>query len=282
MAKTKAPLQSFSASGALAKTMTYRTDNGRNIVSMYTGPNTLGKREASALQKSRRELYFYGTKSWNALSQSIKNTLSETAEKINLSGFNLFIQKFLKIRASEYISFYPAPTPNNNNYTGIAWSPELGLFCAVSSTGSLNRVMTSPDGINWTPRTTPNNNGYLGIAWSPELGLFCAVSATGSLDRVMTSPDGINWTPRTTPNDNNYIGIAWSPELGLFCAVAVSGTLDRAMTSPDGINWTPRTTPNDNYYRSVAWSPELGLFCAVSSTGSSNRVMHSDLIYREC
>jgi len=78
----------------------------------------------------------------------------------------------------------------DNDWHSIAWSPELGLFAAVSENGTGNRVMTSPDGINWTIRSSAANNGWVGIAWSPELGLFAAVSYSGVGNRVMTSPTG--------------------------------------------------------------------------------------------
>jgi len=57
-----------------------------------------------------------------------------------------------------------------------------------------NRVMTSPNGIDWTIRVSAADNGWHSVCWSPELELFCAVSYSGTGNRVMTSPDGINWT----------------------------------------------------------------------------------------
>jgi hypothetical protein len=70
----------------------------------------------------------------------------------------------------------------------VTWAKELGLFCAVSDTGTGNRVMTSADGITWTSRTSAANNGWFSVTWAKELGLFCAVSYTGTGNRVMTSP----------------------------------------------------------------------------------------------
>jgi cytoskeletal protein CcmA (bactofilin family) len=119
----------------------------------------------------------------------------------------------------------------DNDWRGIAWAPELGLFAAVAFTGTGNRVMTSPDGINWTIRNSAADNDWRGIAWAPELGLFAAVAVTGTGDRVMTSPDGINWTIRNSAADNSWFSITWAPELGLFAAVAFTGTGDRVMTS---------------------------------------------------
>jgi hypothetical protein len=119
----------------------------------------------------------------------------------------------------------------DNNWVSVCWSAELGLFVAVSETGTGNRVMTSPNGINWTIRTTPNDNNWVSVCWSAELGIFVAVSETGTGDRVLTSPNGINWTIRTSAADNNWVSVCWSPELGLFVAVASTGTGNRVMTS---------------------------------------------------
>ena len=163
----------------------------------------------------------------------------------------------------------------DNDWLNIAWSPSLGLFAAVSISGTGNRVMTSPDGINWTIRTSAADNDWQSIAWAPSLGLFAAVSNTGTGNRVMTSPDGINWTIRTSAADNSWRDVTWSPELGLFAAISNTGAGNRVMTSPDGINWTIRTSAADNSWRDVTWSPELGLFAAISNTGAGNRVMTS-------
>ncbi|MFW6121292.1 MAG: hypothetical protein ACOC80_10410, partial [Petrotogales bacterium] len=130
----------------------------------------------------------------------------------------------------------------DNDWYSVCWSPDLGLFCAVSWNGTGDRVMTSPDGINWTTRTSAADNDWMSVCWSSDLGLFCAVSSSGTGNRVMTSPDGINWTIRTSAADNDWYSVCWSPDLGLFCAVSWNGTGDRVMTSPDGINWTTRTS----------------------------------------
>jgi hypothetical protein len=75
----------------------------------------------------------------------------------------------------------------DNNWTSVAWAPELGLFVAVANTGTGDRVMSSPDGINWTSRSSAADNNWQSVAWSPELGLFVAVAITGTGDRVMTN-----------------------------------------------------------------------------------------------
>jgi len=59
-----------------------------------------------------------------------------------------------------------------------------GIFVAVSTTGSGNRVMTSSDGITWTSRTSAADNDWFSVTYGN--GIFVAVSYTGSGNRVMT------------------------------------------------------------------------------------------------
>jgi hypothetical protein len=75
----------------------------------------------------------------------------------------------------------------DNAWRSVAWSPELGLFCAVASSGTGDRVMTSPDGVTWTLRESATDNSWRSTTWSPELGIFAAVAYSGTGDRVMTS-----------------------------------------------------------------------------------------------
>ena len=75
----------------------------------------------------------------------------------------------------------------DNNWHSVCWSPELGLFAAVATSGVGNRVMTSPNGIDWTIRVSAADNNWYSVCWSPELGLFAAVAYSGVGNRVMTS-----------------------------------------------------------------------------------------------
>ena len=84
----------------------------------------------------------------------------------------------------------------NNTWYSVCWSAELSLFVAVASSGTGNRVMTSPDGITWTSRTSAADNSWRSVCWSPELSLFVAVAETGSGNRVMTAY-GCTYNPIT-------------------------------------------------------------------------------------
>jgi hypothetical protein len=143
----------------------------------------------------------------------------------------------------------------DNSWLSICWSPELTLFVAVSSSGTGNRVMTSPNGTTWTIRSSASDNSWYSVCWSAELTLFVTVSQNSAT--AATSPDGINWTQRTLPSNSGWYSVCWSAELGLFCTVANSAAL--AATSPDGINWTSRTLPSqvilvgDQYVGVLNW-----------------------------
>jgi len=156
-----------------------------------------------------------------------------------------------------------------------------GLYVAVASTGTGNRVMTSPDGINWTSRTSAADLFWLSVTYGG--GLFVAVartqSSTGTNNRVMTSPDGINWTTRTSPADNDWVSVTYGN--GLFVAVAANGgdsdatkATKRVMTSSDAITWTLQTPANTTaQWFSVVYG--AGTYVAVALGGTGNRVMTS-------
>jgi photosystem II stability/assembly factor-like uncharacterized protein len=148
-------------------------------------------------------------------------------------------------------------TVPSGGYRAIAWSPELGLWCAV---GGANPVCaTSPDGITWTARTIPGGEGYAyyAIAWNGSI--FCAVGYS----ICATSPDGITWTSRSI-HAGTYYAIAWNGSF--FCAV---GAHDKCETSTDGITWTTRTSPNPGAsgdILGITWNGNV--FCAVGGSAS--------------
>jgi hypothetical protein len=51
----------------------------------------------------------------------------------------------------------------NNQWQSVTYGN--GLFVAVSSTGTDNRVMTSPDGINWTSRTSAASISWISVTY---------------------------------------------------------------------------------------------------------------------
>lgn len=102
MAKTNAPLGSFSAHGKIANTLTYRKSNGQNIVSGFSKPGDYRKTEATELQLEQRQIYKDSVEAWNALSDTEKQSYNDQAIKYNLTGFNLYLKRNM---------FSPTPPP---------------------------------------------------------------------------------------------------------------------------------------------------------------------------
>ncbi|WP_088190018.1 hypothetical protein [Sphingobium sp. Z007] len=177
-----------------------------------------------------------------------------------------------QLTANNWLS---SSTPADNNWSGTAWSPELGIMVAVSTSGTGNRAMWSLNGIDWTLGTSAADNAWNDVCWSPELGIFVAVASTGTGNRVMTSANGKTWTIGASAADNSWQSVCWSPELRLFAAVSTTGASQRVMTSPDALVWTARNTPAANSWVDVCWAQKLGMFVAVSTSGTGNRVMTS-------
>jgi hypothetical protein len=158
-----------------------------------------------------------------------------------------------------------------NEWFSIVWSAELSIFVAVSRTGTGNRVMTSPDGINWTTRSSEDSDWY-SVTWSPELYLFVAV-ANGGTNQVMTSSDGITWTARSVLSAG-WQKVIWAPEISIFMAVSTS---DVIITSHDGILWRSRSVlPTGGIHRTLAWSPEISAFIIAAASGLGDRVRISN------
>lgn len=106
-----------------------------------------------------------------------------------------------------------------------------GLWVAVTTSGD-NRLITSPDGINWTVRTPAEDNQWSSVAFGADDDgnpLWVAVSLNGE-NRVMTSPDGITWTPQSATEANQWQSVAYNGA-GVWVAVSSNGT-NRVMRFP--------------------------------------------------
>jgi hypothetical protein len=166
---------------------------------------------------------------------------------------------------------------SGSSWSGLAYSPKLGMFVAIASGGdnNSNNVARSTDnGHSWTATAVPNTNSWTmnGICWAGHLGLFVAVTSAGptTSTRVLTSPDGINWTARVLPDTGIALNsVCWSSDLGLLVAV---GDNNAIYTSPDAVNWTKATAPaTSKNWRFIAWAGgAIQKFCMIAGNASGN------------
>jgi len=158
-------------------------------------------------------------------------------------------------------------TAAGNDWSSVTYGK--GLFVAVSTSGSSNRVMTSPDGITWTSRTSAADHSWKSVAYGNGIFVAGGDDASDGFNSVMTSPDGITWTLGTAAlGAETWNSVTYGN--GLFVAVS---NLSKVMTSPDAVTWTSRTSAATNQWNSVTYGN--GVFVAVSSNGTGNRVMTS-------
>lgn len=165
---------------------------------------------------------------------------------------------------------WTAQTATAQDWTCLAYSPDLNLAVAVGASGV---VMSSSDGATWVDGTPAEANQWHSVCWSDELGIFVAVALNGT-NRVMWSRDGDTWVAAAASESSSWRSVAWSPQLGIFVAVAsATAATYKVMSSPDGLTWTDRTEASAKSWYSIAWSPELGIFASVANDGGATADM---------
>lgn len=166
----------------------------------------------------------------------------------------------------------------NGSFKSVTYAPDIKLWVAVDNGHATQRVMTSPDGMNWTLRTSPSGSDWQSVTYGN--GLFVAVAENEAVNpKVMTSPDGITWTTRTASSlARQWKAVAYGKDASgghLYVAVADDGSAadGAVMTSPDGITWTARTASANAVWNDVAYGN--GLWVAVAGDSFPNQIMTS-------
>ena len=187
--------------------------------------------------------------------------------------------------STDGINWISVTTPNNSWKSVTYGIPSTGiyagqgLFVAVAYSGT-NRIMTSPDGINWTSRLSAGESSSWTFITSGN-GRFVAVCESLT-PRAMFSTDGINWTAGSlNGNLGDWYCVTYGN--GKFVAVAYQGTTNKAAYSTDGNVWTVSSSPNTAMgwlavtfgIPSTGQYAGTGLFVAVAFQGTGNRVMTS-------
>lgn len=173
---------------------------------------------------------------------------------------------FLTKLNADAIDWTSQTSASDRDWNGVCWADSLALFIKVASSGTGERVATSPDGLTWTPRTSAADSPWKSVAWSPTLTLAVAVMAGAAGNQVMSSPDGLAWTLRATPGtvDRQLYLVIWSTEAALFIAIGATTSDYAIMTSANGIDWTLRETPTGNEWVSVASGTVKGVATLVA------------------
>ena len=166
-------------------------------------------------------------------------------------------------------------THYTSNWNSVCWSSFLNLFVAVGSGdyNSINRIMTSTNGINWTLRLGTEYNNWTSVCWAPAINQFIAVANSGN-NRVMTSVDGINWKTQLCHN-NDWIRVVWSDDFNVAVAICNNYATSKIMYSTNGSNWIPINTNINKKITSIAWSSDLKQFCLLTDNTNPYRYLQN-------
>ena len=156
-----------------------------------------------------------------------------------------------------------------NPWTGLAYSPSLGLIVAVATSG-VNQVQTSPDGVNWTVRTH-STAGCTCVAWDATLALFCAIGS-GSAGHTATSSNGTTWADNDASASltfSSWVDIAAS-DAGGFMVVGGNGG-QVAFSTTGTTAWTRTNSVNGggSGNQGVGYSKVNGLWVVVGQSALS-------------
>lgn len=73
----------------------YRTDNVTGKTKFYREPYYITKNPRTEAQQTQREKFASAVLAWQSLTQEQKNPYNMRAERMNLSGYNLFLREYL-------------------------------------------------------------------------------------------------------------------------------------------------------------------------------------------
>jgi hypothetical protein len=171
------------------------------------------------------------------------------------------------------------------SYDGFSWTTGVGSsFSSGSGKGVTwngayfiatgDKILVSPDGINWTTTFATNQGSSNAAAWNknlPKVKIQQPVVAVGQgTNSIAYSTDGERWSGLGTSIFSTLgAGVAWNGNLW----VAVGQGTNTIATSPDGITWTPRTNSLVGG-NGVAWNGSM--FVAVGS--KNNNINLNDTI----
>jgi hypothetical protein len=144
--------------------------------------------------------------------------------------------------------------------------------------GTLNNVLSSPDGVTWTARSTGQTSSWYqqDALWNGTY--FIMVSNSGTASQSVRSTDGITWQAAvTTGLPYRALRIVQGNGTRLLCtgSSAASQPFNPSLSTSDdgGASWTARTLPatflnaqtTDPAWK-AAWVPWLGKYIAVGQT----------------
>jgi hypothetical protein len=188
--------------------------------------------------------------------------------------------------SNDGITWNIATTPNSLNYFSIDFSPEQGLWVALSADISSSNIMTSTNSVTWTSRSKPDTTSMFGVAWCKQFNKWIANGST----KIFTSSDGITWDIGFTFSDaSNFSSGTWEPLYaetpgGTYwaCGVVSTSATQRVMKlcyTTNGSSFTESNVSSETIWqaadaKSINYSPSLNRYVIFNQT-TANRILTS-------
>lgn len=144
-----------------------------------------------------------------------------------------------------------------------------GVFIAAASLlNGVNRILRSPDGINWTGISATGDDWDLRAVVFGN-GVFIGCGTKNNIVTFMYSTDGITWTASTSTFTSSAVPVsaAFSPMRNVFCCV---GTNVSYNSFDGGVTWTKYTVASHSFL-SVCYSGGVFVACGQNSLISTSR-----------
>ncbi len=180
---------------------------------------------------------------------------------------------------------------NFNSYYSVAWSPDLGIFVALTNSGTNGTYSASaaiftsvPGTLTITGASTLSTTTIADPTDSTKKITFQSSGATASTTLTLASAQTTNQTitiPDAGKNSSFILQDSLATQniksnLGLSGTISISNPTGSALrTAVLGASWNNTNTIINRSYTSMCWSHELLLFCAISANGSGHQAYTS-------
>lgn len=153
----------------------------------------------------------------------------------------------------------------DQEYMGIAWSPDLGIFCSIPRELTFTKVAVSIDGINWTEAANTSNVRGLYIQWDKNSQTFINTDDDFEGNYLAQSADGLSWSKIRITGVSILRSVVYSQSASLYVASGFNGSRQGVAYSADLATWSFVDLSIDRSQFYVSYNEKLDLFIAANS-----------------
>ncbi len=144
-----------SISGRIGNVVFYTRRRAGGAITQCVRLHVIPRNPDTEAQREVRRSFGEAVRSWQSLSADEKHEYIRKARYLNMSGYNLFISKYLK-RVMQAVNHTPIDELNSKN-SPLTWNPELPTlnFLPIPSVSAsyINRsgIKTHPGALKYSP-----------------------------------------------------------------------------------------------------------------------------------